>query len=308
MAVVGPTASGKSELAVWLAERFGGEVVNCDSMQVYRGFDVGTAKTTEAERRGIPHYLIDIVAGDELMDAGRFAGLAREAVEGIAERERLPVLAGGTGFYLRALLEGLSPGPGRDEALRERLMGMERRGAGRLHRLLRRWDAVTAERIHERDVQKLIRAVEICALAGRPASEVFAEGAARLTGFRALKLCLAPEREELRARIRARTTAMFSAGLVEEVRGLLAAGLPEGAKPLEAIGYKEALGVVAGRLREAEAEELTFYATCQYAKRQMTWFRREDGVERLEGFGTDVSVKETAAARVEGWLQSLQAE
>lgn len=306
MAVLGPTASGKSDLALGLAERFGGEIVNFDSLQVYRGLDVGTAKTPMEARRGIPHHLIDILNPLEVFDAGQFAGRARAVLEEIGARGRLPVLAGGTGFYLRALLEGLAPGPGRDEGLRRRLNAMEERREGRLHGLLRRWDPATAARIHPRDRQKLVRAVEICVLARRPASELFAGGAAGLKGFRVLKLGLSPAREALRARIRLRTRAMFAHGLVEEVRGLLAAGLPADAKPLESIGYKEACAVVAGRLSPEQAEELTFYATCQYAKRQATWFRREADLETVEGFGWEPEVAARCAARVAEFLESLQ--
>jgi tRNA dimethylallyltransferase len=305
VAVIGPTASGKSHLALRLAERFGGEIVNFDSMQVYRGLNVGTAKTPETERRGIPHHLIDILDPWELFDAGRFTGLARTAVEGISARARLPVLVGGTGFYLRSLLEGLAPGPVRDEAVRARFTAMEERKEGRLHRLLQRLDPATAARIHPRDRQKLARAAEICVLARRPASLVFAGGSVGLKGFQVLKIRLAPEREALRARIRERTRAIFAAGLVGEVRALLAGGLAPGAKALESIGYKEACAVVAGRLSPAEAEELTFYATCQYAKRQTTWFRRESGAEVIEGFGWEPVAVAQAEGRVADFLESL---
>jgi tRNA dimethylallyltransferase len=305
VAVLGPTASGKSALALLLARQFNGEIVNCDSLQIYRGFDIGTAKTPPADRLGIPHHLIDILDPLDSCDAGRFASLARPILSDVSSRGRLPVLAGGTGFYLRATLDGLSPGPQRDPALRQRLLSLEARRPGRLHRLLLRLDPPTAARIHLNDHQKLVRALEICLLAGRPASSLFSAGAAPLSGFAPLKLILLPEREALRAQIALRTRQIFESGLVEEVRQLLCQGLPATAKPLEAIGYKEALGVIEGRLPLNQAIQLTFFATCQYAKRQVTWFRREPGAYLLHGFGGDLSIASDAAGIVRSFLQSL---
>lgn len=305
VAVLGPTASGKSGLALWLSRRFGGEIVNCDSIQLYRGLDIGSAKTPPEARGGVPHHLIDILDPGGECDAGRFAALARPVLEGIRARAALPVLAGGTGFYLRALLGGLAPGPRRDPALRRRLLHGQGRRPGVLHRLLRRLDPPTAARIHPNDHQKLVRALEICLLARRPASEVFAAGAAGLGGFAPLKLVLAPEREALRERIRARTAQIFASGLVEELRALLAAGLPADAKCLEAIGYKQAREVIEGRISEQEACRLTFFATCQYAKRQLTWFRKEPGTVLLAGFGPDTEIQDQAARLVRRHLGNL---
>ncbi|HAX41081.1 MAG TPA: tRNA (adenosine(37)-N6)-dimethylallyltransferase MiaA [Solibacterales bacterium] len=307
VAVLGPTASGKSALALLLARQFDGEIINCDSLQIYRGFDIGTAKTPPAERLDIPHHLADILDPLESCDAGRFASLARPIIHDVSSRGRLPVLAGGTGFYLRATLDGLSPGPQRDPALRQRLLSLEARRPGRLHRLLLRLDPPTAARIHLNDHQKLVRALEICLLAGRPASRLFSAGAAPLSGFAPLKLVLLPERGALRAQIALRTRQMFETGLVEEVSQLLCQGLPATAKPFEAIGYKEALGVVEGRLSVDQAIQLTFFATCQYAKRQITWFRREPGAQYLSGFGGDLSIASSAAGIVCSFLQSLHA-
>lgn len=301
-AVLGPTASGKSDLALWLARESGGEIVNCDSLQVYRGADIGSAKTPPAARLGVPHHLIDILDPCDPCDAGRFASLARPVLREIAARGRLPILAGGTGFYLRATLDGLAPAPRRDPSLRTRLAAAEARRAGWLHRLLTRLDPPTAARIHPRDHQKLVRALEICLLARRPASSVFAAGSGPLAGFVPLKLVLLPGRESLRARILDRTRQMFAAGLVGEARRL-----PPDAKPLEAIGYKEARAVAEGRLSQDEAIRLTFFATCQYAKRQITWFRREPGALILHGFGADPSIRQEAARLLRAFLENLPA-
>lgn len=303
--VCGPTASGKSHLALALAERFGGEIVNCDSLQVYRGLDVGTAKTPPAERGGIPHHLFDLLTPDEIYNAGQYAADARRIIAAVAARGRLPVLAGGTGFYLRALLRGLADGPVRDEALRERLAQRETRRSGSLHRILRRLDARTAARIHANDLQKTIRALEICLLARRPASKVFDAGSLPLEGYSVLQLGLNPPRPELHQRIAARTAAMFGQGLLEEVRGLLAEGVPPTAKAFESIGYKEALACLRGDLTPAAATELTTIATRQYAKRQMTWFRREAGIRWLDGFGDDLEILGRAQVMVGSWLSEF---
>ncbi|MDX2149745.1 MAG: tRNA (adenosine(37)-N6)-dimethylallyltransferase MiaA [Bryobacteraceae bacterium] len=290
VAVVGPTGSGKSSLALRLAEHFDGEIVNFDSLQMYRGFNIGTAKVGEDERRGIPHHLVDAAAPEETVTAGEYARRARAVLAGIGARGRLPVLVGGTGFYLKALLDGLAPGPQRDTALRTRLEGIERRRRGGLHRILRRIDPATASRIHANDVQKLVRAVEICLLARRPAALVFEAGRDRLQGWTALKLGLNPERQELYDRLDQRTAGMFQTGLVEEVRGLLDLGVPAGAKPFESIGYRQALSVVRGELTLEQAVASTQLATRQYAKRQWTWFRRDSEVQWLQGFGEDPAI------------------
>jgi tRNA dimethylallyltransferase len=304
IAVAGPTGSGKSELALNLAEKFNGEIVNCDSLQVYRYFDIGTAKLPEQERRGIPHHLIDIVDPDELFTAGGYARLAREALAGIAARGKLPILAGGTGFYLRALLEGLFPGPSRDQPLRDRLTAREKRRPGSLHRLLTRFDRATATKIHPNDMPKVTRAVEVCLLTRRPASELFREGREALRGYRPLKLGMLPEREALYRKLDARCAVMFEAGLVEEVNQILVRGFPASSKPFESHGYKQALQLIRGELTMREA---VFYAqrnTRQYAKRQITWLRRERNMIWLKGFGDSAEVNERAARLVDGHLTS----
>jgi tRNA dimethylallyltransferase len=308
VAVLGPTGSGKSELALVLAEAFAGEIVNCDSLQVFRHFDIGTAKLPEAERRGIPHFLIDVANPDEVFTAGGYARMAREAVEGISERGKLPILAGGTGFYFRALVDGLFPGPSRDDALRARLAARERRRPGSLHKLLRRFDTASAARIHVNDVPKVTRALEIRLLASRPASELFAEGREALPGYRTLKLGLLPERETLYPRLDERCKRMFEGGLVEEVKHILDIGFAAECKPFESHGYRQALQLIKGELNPREA---LFYAqrnTRQYAKRQITWFRREQGLEWLRGFGEEPEIQSRAAERVRRFLNESPAE
>jgi len=305
LVILGPTCSGKSSLALDVAERTEGEIVNCDSLQLYRGMDIGTAKTPPAERRGVPHHLFDILDPWEVFSSGAYARAARDVLAGIRARGKVPVVAGGTGFYLRALLEGLPEAPPRDEALRARMVQREQRRPGSLHRILRRLDPLTAQSIHPNDVQKTVRALEICLEARRPASEVFRAGRRPLEGFRTLKIGLRPPRQALVQRIRERTRQMFAQGLVEEVRGLLARGVPTDAKALEAIGYKEALAYLQGRLGWEEALERAEIATRQYAKRQMTWFRRERDVVWLDGFGADPETAAAALQRVETFLAEV---
>ena len=302
VAIAGPTGSGKSELALRLAELFDGEIVSCDSLQVYRHFNIGAAKLPESEWRGIPHHLIDIVDPDAIFTAGEYARLAREAIAGITARGRLPIVAGGTGFYLRALLDGLFPGPSRDQAIRDRLALREQRHRGSVHRLLTRFDRETAVRIHPNDVPKTMRALEVFLLARRPASEMFREGRDALEGYRVLKLALNPEREPLNARLDARCRAMFETGLIEEVRAILAMGYPPETKPFEALGYAQALQSIQGELSPKDA---LFYAqrrTRQYAKRQITWIRKEQGVVWLRGFGEEERITQEAEQRVRQFL------
>ena len=287
LVVAGPTASGKSTLALELAVQFHGEIVNCDSVQLYRGFDIGTAKTPAGRRRGIPHHLLDVLDPAELTTAGDYSLRARAVLREIAGRGALPIVAGGTGFYLRALLDGLAEGPSRDETLRGRLARMESRHSGRLHQLLVRLDAEAAARIHARDLNKLIRALEICILSRRPASHLFREGKSPLAGFRVLKFILEPDRKALHERIAARTREIFAAGLVTEVREMASRGVSLDAKPFESIGYREATEVLRGRMSLEQAIEATTIATRQYAKRQITWFRRETGGVPVNGFGDD---------------------
>jgi tRNA dimethylallyltransferase len=299
VAVVGPTGSGKSDLALAIAEEFNGEIVNCDSVQVFRHFDVGTAKLPVEERRGIPHHLIDIVDPDELFTAGEYARLARDTIADISARGKLPVIAGGTGFYLRALLEGLFEGPSRDQGLRDRLAARESRRPGSLHRILRRFDAEAARRIHPNDVPKVMRALEVCLVTRRPVTELFREGRDALQGYETLKLGLLPDRDALYDRVNVRCERMFEAGLVEEVRHILSLGFARTCKPFESVGYKQALQLVDGELSPKDA---LFYAqrdTRNYAKRQITWFRRERDLVWLKGFGDLPEIRSEAIERTE---------
>jgi tRNA dimethylallyltransferase len=300
--VAGPTGSGKSDLALRLAEEFHGEIVNCDSLQVYRYFDIGTAKTPLAERRGIPHHLIDIIDPDQLFTAGEYARLARDTIANISARGRLPIVAGGTGFYLRAFLDGLFAGPSRDPDVRRRLGARETRRPGSLHRLLRRFDREAAAKIHRNDVPKVTRALEICLLTRRPASELFREGRDSLSGYRILKLGLLPDRDALYERLDARCEAMFAGGLAEEVRHILSLGFAPSAKPFESHGYKQALQLLCGELNLHNAVFHAQRNTRNYAKRQLTWFRREAGLEWLKGFGDSAGVRDAAMARVRTFL------
>jgi tRNA dimethylallyltransferase len=302
VAVAGPTGSGKSDLALLLAEKFDGEIVNCDSLQVYRHFDIGTAKLPLAERRGIPHHLIDILNPDQLFTAGEYARLARTTIAEISARGRLPIVAGGTGFYLRALLEGLFEGPVRDQPLRDRLSAREARRPGSLHRLLRRLDSAAAGKIHANDIPKVTRALEICLLTRQPVSRLFQRGRDALRGYRTLKLGLLPDREALNPRLDARCAWMFEHGLVEEARSILALGFGPACKPFESHGYKQAMQLIEGELSPRDA---LFYAqrnTRHYAKRQITWFRRERELQWLKGFGDEPHIRQAALASVENFL------
>jgi len=305
VAVAGPTGSGKSDLSLLIAENFDGEIVNCDSLQVYRHFDIGTAKLPLAERRGIPHHLIDILDPDQLCTAGEYARLARMTIAQISDRGRLPILAGGTGFYLRALLEGLFEGPARDQPLRDRLAAREVRRTGSLHRLLTRFDSNAASKIHVNDIPKVTRALEICLLTRQPATRLFQQGRDALTGYRTLKFGLLPDREALNPRLDARCAWMFEHGLVEEVRHILALGFSPACKPFESHGYKQAMQLIQGELNLRDA---VFYAqrnTRHYAKRQITWFRRERELQWLKGFGDAPQIREAALQSVANFLSTF---
>lgn len=295
LVIAGPTGSGKSALALLLAGPFAGEIVNCDSLQLYKGLNIGTAKPSAEARRGVPHHLIDALDPQSVYSAGDYARDARAVLAEISARNRFPIVTGGTGFYLKALLEGLPELPPRDETLRLRLAERENRRPGALHRMLRRLDPAAAARIHAADAQKLIRALEVRLLtksAAPPRSS--GEG---LRGYRVLKLGLNPDRTRLNEVLDARTREMFRGGLIEEVRNLLAAGCSGEEKPFESLGYKQALAVVRGRMTQEDAIASTQLETRQYAKRQMTWFRRDAQIVWLAGFGDEVA--DAAIAAVE---------
>ncbi len=276
IAIVGPTASGKSAFALRLARARGGEIVSCDSLQVYRGLDVGSAKATLEERREVRHHLIDVVEPDEAFSAAEFARRARAAVADVTGRERMPIVAGGTGLYLKALLEGLFDGPARDEGRRWRLERLAARfGDERIHRLLRQLDPEAAARIQPRDRVRVVRALEVYWATGRPISAHHRAGAEPLRGYRIRVLGLDLARDALRQVVERRTREMLERGLLEEARGLLDRGFSPELRPLQAIGYREAVAVVQGKMTPEEAEGAIVTATMRFAKRQMTWFRHQ---------------------------------
>ena len=307
--VLGPTASGKTALALAIARRFHGEIVNCDSVAMYREFEIGTAKPSAAERAEVPHHLLDCV--DPLADvsAGEYARQARQVLRKIVLREtalseneqrrHLPIVSGGTGLYLRALLEGLFRGPQRSEELRNKLRRLaEERGSEHLHRILRRLDSSAANRIHANDVPKLIRAIEVCLASRRPITELWHQGREPLHGFRILRLGLNPERKALYARINQRAAKMFDEGLVAETERLLAK-YGDQARPLASLGYKQAVQFLRGELDRESALSAAQQANRNYAKRQITWFRREPDVHWLAGLGDDPAIQEEAIATIE---------
>jgi len=298
--VLGPTASGKTALSLALAERFDGEIVNCDSGAMYLEFDIGTAKPTASERARAPHHLLDFVAPTSHITAGEYARQARQVLGEIKARGRLPILVGGTGLYLRALLEGLSPGPQRSEEMRERLRERaESRGPGYLHRILRRLDSAAAEKIHANDTPKVIRAIEVCVASRQKMTELWQQGRDPLRGFRILRLGLDPDRQALYDRINRRAQQMFETGLVEETQRLLEK-YGAAAGPLSSLGYKQAVQFLRGEFTREQALQAAQQAHRNYAKRQMTWFRREPEVQWLRGFGDDAQTQKTAAAWVSG--------
>lgn len=297
--LLGATASGKSALSVNLAERFGGEVISCDSVAVYRDLEIGAAKPSAEERARVPHHMLDVVTPDQPYTAGDYARDARACLDDIARRGRMPIVAGGTGLYLRALLLGLFPGPQRSEELRDRLrQGAVNRGSVYLARILQRLDPVTAALVHPNDTPKLIRAIEVC-LSGRiPMSDAWQAGRDPLRGFRVLRLGLDPLRNELYKRINQRAMAMFQQGLVEETERLLARYGP-GCRPLQSLGYRQAGALLRGETSQEQAIASTQQSHRNYAKRQVTWFRREPGVHWLAGFGDDPAIEFQACAAVE---------
>ena len=282
--ILGPTGSGKTALSIALAERFDGEIVSCDSVAVYRGMDLGTAKPSIAERVRVVHHLVDVADPDQPFTAGAYSRAARAALRDIAGRGRLPIVTGGTGLYLRALTEGLFSGPERHEPLRTRLRTKaEKRGSAWLHRILTRLDPPSAARIHANDLAKVIRAIEVCIAARRPMSEVLSRDP--LTGFRLLRIGLNPPRAELYARLNARCAHMFAAGLVAETRTLLERY--GRVKALDSLGYRQALAVIDGTATPEAAIAAAQQGHRNYAKRQLTWFRRERDVRWIEAFGDE---------------------
>jgi tRNA dimethylallyltransferase len=279
VAVVGPTASGKTALALAVARERGGEIVSCDSLQVYRGLDIGSAKASAEERAAVPHHLLDVVEADQEFSAADYARLARAAIDDIAGRGRLPIVAGGTGLYLRALRRGLFAGPSRDPDLRRRLEAIaDRGGDARLHHMLARVDPESAARIETNDRLRVIRALEVYRGSGRPLSAHHRQDAPASDGRRWLVAGLDPPRELLRAGVEERTRRMLEGGLLDEVRGLLARYGGADLRPLRAIGYRQAVAVVRGTQAVGDAQRDIVKETMRYAKRQMTWFRHQEDV------------------------------
>lgn len=302
--IVGPTASGKTALSLTLAEKFDGEIVNCDSVAMYREFDIGTAKPSAAERARAPHHLFDSVDPSDDMTAGEYARLARQVLSEINSRSHLAIVVGGTGLYLRALLDGLFPGPQRSEELRERLRERAaKRGSDHLHRILRRLDHNAAEKIHANDTPKLVRAIEVCLASRQKMTELWQQGRNPLRGFRVLRLGLDPDRAGLYDRINQRASQMFESGLIEETRRLLQKyGATAG--PLASLGYKQAVQLLHGDLTREQALLAAQQAHRNYAKRQMTWFRREPDVIWLRGFGDDPQIQQEAVRCVATGVRS----
>ena len=286
VAILGPTATGKSALGIALAGRFGGEIVSCDSTAVYRGFDIGTDKVPAGEQRGIPHHMIDVASPIEEYSAARYAREAAAAIRDITARGRLPILVGGTGFYYRALIRGLFPGPSRDAALRARLEAVAtRRGVERLHRWLRRVDPSSADRVQPRDLKRIIRALEVYLLTGRPLSDHFAATTPALPEYEVCAFALAIPPADTAERVARRVDAQFEQGLLDEIRGLLAAGVPETAHPFTGLVYKQALEHLHGVRGEPETRELIVRENRRYAKRQLIWFRKEPNLRWIHAAG-----------------------
>jgi tRNA dimethylallyltransferase len=300
--VLGPTASGKTALSLAIAERFHGEVVNCDSVAMYRDFNIGTAKPSPAERARAPHHLFDFVDPMSFMTAGEYARRARQKLTEISAQRHLPIVVGGTGLYLRALLEGLFPGPERSEELRERLRErVARRGSYSLHRILNRFDPAAAEKIHANDAPKLIRAIEVCLASRSKMTELWQQGRDPLRGFRIFRLGLDPDRTALYDRINQRAAKMFDSGLVEETESLRRTYGPA-VRPLASLGYKQAMQFLDATLTRDQAIQAAQQAHRNYAKRQMTWFRREPDVAWWKGFGDDAKIQAPAILKIERLL------
>lgn len=302
--ILGPTGSGKSQLSVDISLDIAGEVVNYDSVQLYRGFNIGAAKISPEERRGVAHHLLDAGGPERDFTAGEYAREAKSVLADLTARGVVPVLCGGTGFYLRALLEGLSPAPARDHRLRERLYKIAARRPGSLHFLLSRFDGAAARQIHPNDIQKLIRAIEMARLESKSPSDIQARPRAALTGYRVLKIGLDPDRQLLYQALNTRSEALFANGLLEETSALLAEGYSADSKPLQSLGYRQAVAVLNGTMPLDRAIHECCVQTRQYAKRQCTWFRVEQAVNWFKGFGGDPRVREQVKALVAQFLKA----
>jgi len=284
--VLGPTATGKSALALALAERYGGEIINCDSTAVYRGFDIGTDKVPVAEQRGIPHHLIDIADPTEVYTAAQYARDASRAIRDIHARHALPILVGGTGFYYRALTRGLFPGPGADDALRARLDRVAaRKGPERLHRMLRRVDPDSADRIMTRDQKRLVRALEVFLTTGRPLTAHFADTRSPVADCEVISMALSIPPALTAERVARRVDQQFARGIVDEVQGLLARGVPADARPFGGLVYRQVMEMLRGVRDEAATRALIVAENRRYSRRQLIWFRKEPNLIWFDGPG-----------------------
>jgi tRNA dimethylallyltransferase len=307
VAVLGPTATGKSALALAIAENHGGEIINCDSTAVYRGFDIGTDKMAAADRRGVPHHLIDIVEPTDDYTAAQYARDAAAAIRDIHARQRLPILAGGTGFYYRALTRGLFPGPGRDAVLRARLEAIAgRRGVAFLHRLLRKIDPESALRIQPRDLKRLVRALEVFFLTGRPLTAHFAATESPIPDVEVLAIGLRLPPESIAGHVARRVDEQFARGLLDEVRGLLARGIPETARPFGGLVYRQAMEHLRGVRDEAATRALIVQENRRYARRQLIWFRKEPNLSWFDGPGESAATIDSVHGLVAQRLQERE--
>jgi tRNA dimethylallyltransferase len=306
VAILGPTATGKSALAIATAKRQHGEIISCDSTAVYRGFDIGTDKVPVAERRTIPHHLIDIVEPTGEYTAAQYARDAAGVIREISGRGRLPILVGGTGFYYRALTRGLFPGPGRDRALRSRLESIAvRRGGGFLHRMLRRVDPDSATRIHGRDLKRIVRGLEVFFLTGRPLTDHFAETTSPIAEIDVLPIALRLPAAQISERVGRRVDEQFARGLIDEIRTLLARGIPEDAPPFGGLVYRQALEYLHGARDEASTRALIAQENRRYARRQLIWFRKEPNLVWFDGPGETPSTIAAVNRLVDQRLQEI---
>lgn len=304
VAIVGPTATGKSALGIFLAQMFDGEIVACDSTAVYRGIDIGTDKLAPDEQRGIAHHLVDVADPTETYSAARYALEAAAAIRAIGARGRLPILVGGTGFYYRALVRGLFPGPARDDRLRARLERVAAaRGVEALHRWIQRVDPDSARRIQPRDRKRLVRALEVYLTTGRPLTDHFARTASPIAGVRVLPIGLSLPRPMLRERVARRVDDQFARGVVAEVRGLLGRGVPATAHAFSGLVYRQVIEMLQGVRGEAETRALIVRENMRYARRQLIWFRKEPGVRWIEAPGESDEARELAREWVREFVE-----
>ena len=288
LAIIGPTASGKSDISLCLAQQFQGEIVNCDSIQIYKFLEIGTSKVLREEQRGIPHHLMDLFDPNQRFTAGQYMFEGRKVLNEIKSRGNLPLVVGGTGLYLRALLNGLFEGPAQSESLRARL---QQRKVSHLHQLLKKVDRDSAQRISPRDQPKIIRALEVFFLTSKTLSSHFQTPTQKLEDFQPIKVGLSPPRDKLYDRIEDRVDRMFSGGLIEEVKSILNKGFSSNCKPLQSIGYAQSVSFLKGIISLSEAITSTKQATRKYAKRQLTWFRKEKDVTWFNGFGHEEKIE-----------------